>query len=103
MWQHIFCTLFSDITWQLINTDPGRNLNVMLGGGISSFLPEHPSEEESKRYPYQNVCVTEDQTRGLKLSPMRGTHWNEKKSLRVTYGEKKWATIRDKKSLRPLM
>jgi len=40
-------TVTKDITWQLINTDPGRKVKVVLGGGLSSFLPDDKTDEES--------------------------------------------------------
>lgn len=40
----------TDISWQLIHTDPGRRVKVALGGGRASFLPAQPSEEDSERF-----------------------------------------------------
>jgi len=40
--------LTKDITWQLVNTDPGRRAKVVLGGGRSSFLPMEPTGETSE-------------------------------------------------------
>jgi alkaline phosphatase len=37
-----------DITWQLVNTDPGRRAKVVLGGGRSSFLPKTQTDAESQ-------------------------------------------------------
>lgn len=38
----------SDITWQLIHNNPGRNAKVILGGGRSSFLPFIQTEETAR-------------------------------------------------------
>jgi alkaline phosphatase len=38
----------TDITWQLVRGDPGRNIKVVLGGGRSSFLPANETEETSR-------------------------------------------------------
>jgi alkaline phosphatase len=35
-----------DITWQLLNTDPGRQVKVVLGGGRSSFLPDEQTDDQ---------------------------------------------------------
>jgi alkaline phosphatase len=35
-----------DITWQLLNNNPGRLAKVVLGGGRSSFLPEKQSDDQ---------------------------------------------------------
>ena len=35
-----------DITWQLLNNDPGRKAKVVLGGGRSSFLPETQTDDQ---------------------------------------------------------
>jgi len=34
-----------DITWQLVNNDPGRRAKVVMGGGRSSFLPQHQQDD----------------------------------------------------------
>ncbi len=37
---HDHANATKDITWQLVNTDPGKKAKVVLGGGRASFLPE---------------------------------------------------------------
>jgi len=38
-----------DITWQLVKQDPGRKAKVVMGGGLSSFLPADKSDSRSKK------------------------------------------------------
>ena len=38
----------TDITWQLINGNPGKKAKVILGGGRSSFLPYNQTEETAR-------------------------------------------------------
>lgn len=38
-----------DITWQLVNQDPGRKAKVVMGGGLSSFLPADKSDDRFEK------------------------------------------------------
>jgi alkaline phosphatase len=40
----------TDISWQLVHTNPGMRAKVALGGGRSSFLPKNPSLEDEAWY-----------------------------------------------------
>ncbi len=30
---------YNDIAWQLVNEEPGKNMNVVIGGGYPAFFP----------------------------------------------------------------
>jgi len=51
-----------DITWQLLNTDPGRQVKVVLGGGRSSFLPDEQTDDHWDYDDDEWECRRLDQT-----------------------------------------
>ena len=49
-----------DITYQLVNNDPGRRAKVVMGGGIKSWLSKEEHENNWKQDPYNDYDHTMD-------------------------------------------
>ena len=52
-----------EIAWQLMRNEPGKNIKVILGGGLKTMLPKGDDEWRSNDDDYQNdydyKCYTE--------------------------------------------
>ena len=51
-----------DITYQLVNNDPGRRAKVVMGGGIRSWISKEDHEKYWKQTPYHDYDHTKDNT-----------------------------------------
>ena len=52
----------TDITYQLVNNDPGRKIKVVMGGGLKSWMSKEEHQRNWKQDPYEDHDHTKDKT-----------------------------------------